>query len=48
VRFVFRREGELSHAAKAFLKVARQSAAPTTSRVARMQRKDDQAFQPET
>lgn len=48
VRFVFRREGELSHAAKAFLKVARQSAAPHASRASRVPRKDDQAFQPET
>jgi hypothetical protein len=48
VRFVFRREGELSHAAKAFLKVARQSAAPHASRSAKVPRKGDQAFQPET
>ena len=47
VRFVYRREGELSHAAKAFLEVARQ-AAPPTARAVDARRSDDQAFQPET
>jgi DNA-binding transcriptional LysR family regulator len=47
VRFVYRREGELSHAAKAFLKVARQSA-PQGTRGGDTRDAPDQAFQPET
>jgi DNA-binding transcriptional LysR family regulator len=49
VRFVYRREGELSHAAKAFLKVVRQSV-PQTGRMAPDTRTppDQATFQPET
>jgi DNA-binding transcriptional LysR family regulator len=47
VRFVYRREGELSHAAKAFLRVARQ-AAPASGRAPDVRRPEDQDFQPET
>jgi DNA-binding transcriptional LysR family regulator len=46
VRFVYRREGELSHAAKAFLKVARQLAPAGARGDAR--EAVDQPFQPET
>jgi DNA-binding transcriptional LysR family regulator len=47
VRFVYRREGELSHAAKAFLKVARQTA-PAGARTADARRGEDDDFHAET
>jgi hypothetical protein len=50
VRFVFRRDGELSHAAQAFLDVARRAApAPSAKGAAEKAVDADQAtFQPET
>lgn len=49
VRLVYRREGGLSHAAEAFLEVARRTVPAATSRAADVKRPPDQpAFQPET
>jgi DNA-binding transcriptional LysR family regulator len=51
VRFVYRREGGLSHAAEAFLEVARRAAPPPGSRSAHAAGRrpaDQRDFQPET
>jgi len=48
VRFVYRREGKLSHAAQAFLNVARRSAPAAHRPSGRPQLVDQTTFQPET